>query len=139
MRIQVTRGGEAYRFPRSAIMAGAALLALGLLVAVLSRKLSGPVICPFRLVTGLPCPTCGLVRTAGHLLRGEVAAAFRTNPLDALTMLAGVPVAFGIWLANRLGGWAVRFSVGRRERALVWLLVLSAFAVNWVYVLTHGS
>ena len=32
----------------------------------------GLVICPFRLMTGLPCPGCGLARSWVHLLHGHL-------------------------------------------------------------------
>lgn len=120
-------------------MAGAVLVTLGLLIAALSKSLVGPVTCPFRLVTGLPCPTCGMVRSAGHVLRGEIVAALCTNPLDAVTMLVVAPLALLLFAANRLGGWAVRISLGSGERILVWLVALTLLAANWFYVLTSAG
>src|SRR5262249_55872604 len=37
--------------------------------------------CPFRLATGLECPGCGTLRACHRLLHGDLAAAFRLNPL----------------------------------------------------------
>ncbi|MFH1502434.1 MAG: DUF2752 domain-containing protein [Candidatus Eisenbacteria bacterium] len=138
MRVKLTRADEAYGVSRSAMIAGAALVSLGILAAVLGRQHAGPVTCPFRVVTGLPCPTCGLTRTAGHLLRGELAAAFGTNPLDAATMLFAAPLMVGMWAANRLGRWALRVELSRGERTWVWLVTGAALAANWLYVLTSG-
>lgn len=47
--------------------------------------------CPIRLVTGLYCPGCGVSRMCLRLLRGDLAGAFRANPLLllALPWLAG--------------------------------------------------
>jgi hypothetical protein len=53
----------------------------------------GPVVCLFRRVTGLPCPSCGLTRSwqaAGH---GRLRQAVAFHPLGPLTMLAAA------WLA----------------------------------------
>lgn len=36
--------------------------------------------CPFRTLTGLLCPGCGVSHLAMHFLRGEFAAAFYDNP-----------------------------------------------------------
>lgn len=38
-------------------------------------------VCPFFALTGFACPGCGTTRGLHHLLHGDVAAAFRFNPL----------------------------------------------------------
>ena len=48
----------------------------------------GGLYCVFREVTGLYCPGCGSGRAALALLRGDVGAAFRHNPL---VFLLGLP------------------------------------------------
>jgi len=60
--------------------------------------------CPFKVLTGLPCLSCGSTRTALALLRGDVAAALRANPLAALggiLFLAGGALA-PLWALLRL-------------------------------------
>jgi len=52
---------------------------------------AGPPLCPFRLLTGLPCPGCGLSRSLVSLLHGDLAAAVFFHPLG--------PVAAGVLLA----------------------------------------
>ncbi len=135
MRISIVRGAPAYHVPGAAIAAGAVLFTLGLVAAALLTDDGGPVICPFRAMTGLPCPTCGLLRTAHHLLGGHIASAFAVNPFDALAMLVGAPVVLAVGIANRLGGWAVRFSLSSRERRIAWLVLGAFMLANWIYVL----
>jgi len=137
VKIDLERGSRPYELPRSAIAAGALLISLGLVVAALAAR-PGPVTCPFRFVTGFPCPTCGMVRTTRHVMHGELAAAWRTNPLDAFTLLVATPAAVLMFLVNRSWGWAVRFHVDRRERTALWLLAAVALAANWAYVLSSG-
>ena len=50
----------------------------------------GPVVCPFRLMTGLPCPGCGLTRSWVYLLHGQPGAATAANPFGILVLLASV-------------------------------------------------
>lgn len=50
----------------------------------------GPVVCPFRLLTGLPCPGCGLTRSWVHLVHGQVGAAMAANPFGLVALLATV-------------------------------------------------
>ena len=42
---------------------------------------TGPSLCLFRNITGLPCPFCGSTRSVGHILQGEFSAALFSNPL----------------------------------------------------------
>jgi hypothetical protein len=64
------------------LLALLALLFLGRVVAVRSSGFStGPSVCLFRNVTGLPCPFCGSTRSVGHILQGEFSAALYSNPL----------------------------------------------------------
>ena len=59
-----------------------AFLFLARVLAVRSEGFStGPSLCLFRNVTGLPCPFCGSTRSVGHILQGEFSAALYSNPL----------------------------------------------------------
>lgn len=52
----------------------------------------GPVICPFRLITGLPCPGCGLTRAWVYIVHGHWGDAVDANPFGYLAL--GVALAF---------------------------------------------
>jgi hypothetical protein len=47
--------------------------------------------CPFPALTGLNCPGCGTLRGLHQLMHGNLAAAFRLNPLMVVTL---PPVAY---------------------------------------------
>ena len=65
---------------------GAALLAA--IVWPLDSVDHGPDFCPFRALTGLPCPGCGLTRSWVHLMHGDVSGAFTYNVFGPLTLAA---------------------------------------------------
>jgi len=93
--------------------------------------------CAFRARTGLDCLGCGGTRAFGHVARGRIGAAFRSNILGAavglLTWAAALGAASSLWT--------------RRSRYLmIWgaatgLLLPVAFAVHavlWWHALPAG-
>ena len=92
-----------------------------------------PTTCLFRIVTGNPCPTCGMTRATCALAHGEWAKAWRYHPLAVpfwvtlvallwthLVMPASAPMQrwrqFSLWaflavvgagLLLRMGEWAI--------------------------------
>lgn len=141
MKLSIVRGQSPYEIPRAAAIAGGALLLLGLLAAFVTvRTGTGPVVCPFRAVTGLPCATCGLTRCVGLVLTGHPSAALCLNPFDAIAILVASPAAAALWLLNRTRGICLRIETSRRERAAAWTALALIVAANWAYVLaTHSA
>lgn len=64
---------------------------------------SGPTLCPVRLVTGLPCPGCGLTRSWTAAAHGQFSDAFAYNffgPISLAATMVFVALA-GVLLARR--------------------------------------
>jgi hypothetical protein len=100
--------------------------------------LPGFVLCPFRALTGLPCPGCGMTRAFCAIGHGDFAGAFGFNPLApfvfaaallvwahalatvlkldparaALERLKPTPRGARVMLAVTLVWWVVRLCVG---------------------------
>ncbi|MCZ4581630.1 DUF2752 domain-containing protein [Gordonia amicalis] len=89
---------------------------------------AGPGICPFAMMTGLPCPGCGLTRSWVAFMHGDVGAAFRFNVFGPiLLVLTMVTVALAtatlVWRRKSpLGSWR-DLVLGRAGAVLlgVWL------------------
>ncbi len=64
----------------------------------------GPVVCPFRLLTGLPCPGCGLTRSWVYLAHGQWSDSLLANPFGVvlLALLVGLVAAVVTARARRL-------------------------------------
>ncbi|MDO9458217.1 DUF2752 domain-containing protein [Nocardioides sp.] len=88
-------------------VAGSELVAAGGLVAFGTAFLvpagsvdDGPVLCPFRRITGLPCPACGLTRSWVDLAHGDVAGSWAMNPFG-IVLVGGLLVLVGLVLRAR--------------------------------------
>jgi hypothetical protein len=57
------------------------------MACVETHPLNGPTICPFRLVTHLDCPSCGMTRAFRAMGRLDVRGAMGYNPLGPLLFL----------------------------------------------------
>jgi Protein of unknown function (DUF2752) len=117
---------------------GAAALAIACAVSP-ARAESGPVVCPFRLATGLPCPGCGLTRAWVFIAHGDFGAALRANPFGYLTMAAAVVLIAVVATAVVRGRPIPSMSPIVRSRPfLVVLACWLAFAAVRIAVVTAG-
>jgi len=89
---------------RSLALAGLTVGALAIaFVASPATIEDGPVICPFRLATGLPCPGCGLTRAWVYLAHGQWSDAWSANPFGLVTMALAVVYVVAVGWAWALG------------------------------------
>jgi hypothetical protein len=91
MAVRAQDGADAERPLR--LVRRAALVGLGLGLATRLagiEQTSSGTLCPFRRVTGLPCPFCGGTRAAASLAHGDVIASIRWNPLVAVLVVVGL-------------------------------------------------
>ena len=116
-------------------MGGAALVATAGAAALADALSTGPVLCLFRAVTGVPCPGCGLTRAIARLARGDLAQAVTLHPLAPLLAAEAVG-AWGLW-GLVLAGW-VRKPAERPLLVLLWLN-LAALGAVWVARLLAGT
>jgi hypothetical protein len=82
---------------------------------------NGPTLCPFRLLTGLPCPGCGMGHAVVFALRGDFSASFAAHPLG-LPLLA----LWTAWLA-----WGALNLARGREFSAGFLPILRRPALQW--------
>ncbi len=66
------------------LLAFAGLALLGSCVLSPEQSHAGPVLCPFRLLTSLPCPGCGLTRSFVAMGHGDLREAFHQHAFGPL-------------------------------------------------------
>lgn len=91
--------------------------------------------CPFRSVTGLPCPTCGATHAVVALSRLNWGGALAANPLVTIGACALILGGLAAGTAALLGRPLREPSWGPVSRWSAILLVL----LNWVWVLAHWA
>lgn len=79
----------------------AGILGTGAVLAVTSLQL--PLACPLRMLTGIPCPLCGMTTGTVAFLKGDLSSALAANPLS----VAFVPLAAAA-LADRVARLVTR-------------------------------
>lgn len=65
----------------------------------------GMTVCPVSLVTGFPCPACGITRAAVLFSRGEFAMAFEMHPFFYGVLAMGALAAFLRYVLNKNIAW----------------------------------
>jgi len=113
-----------------------AVLLIGVPVALFHW--AGVELCLFHRLTGWPCLTCGSTRALAFLATGDIAAAFRVQPLAALCA-AGLGAAFAaysvlLFLCRRVV--AVRLGQGGRRATCAVGIALAL--LNWLYLVWRG-
>jgi hypothetical protein len=121
-----------------ALLAGAALLA----PTLLRPDGHGPVLCPFRRITGVWCPGCGMTRAFGWLAHGDLHQSLRYHPLAPLLLIEAVVGAAFLFFRRRAHrddpSWRPLRFEGPAARGLLAANALLVLVV-WVVRLKMGS
>ena len=119
-----------------------ALVALAwLLTRAASTRTSGfedgPVLCPWRLLTGYPCPGCGGIRAMGAISTGQFEQAWLLNPVAFLVCSVVLVWAFRITpiikfaqqaaIHFRSQAFAIQIMTLTVLYALVWIAAIARF------------
>lgn len=67
-----------------------------------------PVVCPFRRLTGVRCPLCGLTTSTALALRGDLLGALRVHPFAPFVYLGA-----GIWYYQAVASLSQHYARSR--------------------------
>lgn len=95
----------------------------------------GPGVCVFRRCTGGYCPGCGMTRSARHLTRGQLGAAWQDHPYLVLAAAQAI-VAGAVYAVVRRIGRTINWN-----RILVALGIVNVVLITgiWIARLIDGS
>lgn len=95
-------------------------------------------LCPFKTLTGLPCPSCGVTRAIMAMTRFDLGGAFAMNPLAVLGAFGGALYLgyAAIVLAARLPRFRPRLAA--RDMTVARVVTVLAISANWVYLVIAG-
>ena len=106
-----------------------------------AHAFTGPVLCPLRALTGLPCPGCGLTRALCVLSSGELTRALALNA-TALPLALFAFAAVGVAAAELVRGRAWQFYRPWLHAGRLWRLsaggVLGYHAARMAYWAATG-
>ena len=94
--------------------------------------------CLFYDLTGRPCMTCGMTRSAIQFFHGHLLAAFQWNPL-VFAALCGLSI-FNAYALIVLVTRAPRLRISlfsRYEKISIRVSLVALLALNWIYLLLH--
>ena len=80
--------------------------------------------CPLRTMTGVPCPLCGMTRSARSLMRLDLGASVRFQPFGVVACFVGI-VILALWALPRTRSiTVVRVPL---------LAIILTFAASWIW------
>ena len=91
----------------------------------------GPVLCPWRLLTGYPCPGCGGIRAMGAISTGQFEQAWLLNPVAFLACFVLIVWAFRITPLIKI---AQQASIKFRSQAFATQVITMALLYAFVWI-----
>jgi len=134
LKLKLLATRECGTFPEAAIGLGAVPFSFAALWTVLKwfpRVLPG---CFLHDRFGVPCPGCGTVHCAELILRGQVAAAVRSQPLAVAVAAAAVTFSAYSALVLAFDLPRLRLAMSRKDKACAAALAIATVGINWAYL-----
>ena len=115
-----------------------AILGLVFLAFIFMEHIPIPMGCPFKAITGIPCPGCGGIRAVQFLLKGEILHALYTNPLSCIFCLFCVLLPFWSFYDCYNGKHTLKrcLTTPWSNKAIVVTVII--LLANWIWNIIKG-
>lgn len=114
-------------------------LAILFLLAARFLPLSSiPLVCPFKAMTGFPCPTCGATRAFIHFAHLNLTEAFVMNPLISSAIILGIIISFYSLSVFFLSPIKLGIRLSKRENRAIRTGIIGVIILNWLYLIIAG-
>jgi len=90
--------------------------------------------CPFKIMTGYPCLTCGGTRCLAELAHFSVWESFLYNPLVFLTVL-GLLFFSTTVLVGLIFKFGIKLVLSDMEKKLIRYGIIALAAADWIYLI----
>lgn len=94
----------------------------GILIYYICVRLRFHAFCPMVIVTGFPCPGCGMTRAVFFMLTGQIRRSWNLNPL------AGGWILLAAWFLYR------RYWCGKKVKEVKYIGILLIVAMIFIYI-----
>jgi hypothetical protein len=92
--------------------------------------------CPFKVLTGYPCLTCGGTRCLAEMAHLSLWESFKYNPFVWLTVIGMIAfsliAAFGILFKRRFS-----ITLTESEKKVIRIAIIALMAINWIYLIFY--
>ena len=136
--MEIHKGASAHESVDAELLITLSFLGFAIPLSLLPGLFYSMFHCPFKALTGLPCPTCGMTRTAISLLHLHPVQAIKISPLFtfiyanfALLLLYSVGSLLSLWPKVR-----ITFSSGKERNIFIAASIICVF-VNWLYLIRN--
>lgn len=92
--------------------------------------------CPLRMMTGIPCPFCGMTTASIHLVRGRIFETATTNPMVFLIAVFTI-VMLGVLALRRTGRLSAPPTWSTRQTKICIKAIATLAAISWVFQLNR--
>jgi hypothetical protein len=133
-----TRKGTTDSKPRIGLIEALLLLSAVCLISTLGKRYLSLLFCPFKLITGVPCLLCGMVRSLISFTHFRFLEAFWFNPIACLLYTSLSLYLLYVCISVSLRSPSIRIHLSKGEVFWMKATGVAAVGLNWIYLVLVG-